>query len=260
MLALQISASGMLAQERRTETVANNLANMNTTGFQRRRVEFNDLIYKNLRRPASASSAPSEALPGGVYSGLGVKTGSIYRVSDQGFLKSTENPLDLAIQGGGYFQIRLPNGDTGYTRAGTFQLSPEGSIVTHDGYPLQPDIAVPQNAQKISINSSGSVLATVPGQQVPANVGTIQLVLFPNEGGLKAVGNSLFVPTTNSGAPSVVVAGQGGGGTILQGFVENSNVNPIEEITNLIRAQRAYDMNSKVMKTADQMMAPSTNR
>ena len=256
MLALQISATGMMAQEHRTETVANNLANMNTTGYQRRRVEFNNLIYKNQQRPGDASSRPGEEVPGGVYSGLGVQTASIYRISTQGHLKSTANPLDIAIEGSGYFQIQLPNGETAFTRNGTFQLSPEGSIVTHDGFPLQPNITVPANAQDITINSSGTVLATVPGQDAPANVGTIQLALFPNEGGLRSVGDGLYTPTTQSGGPAVAVAGEGGG-TILQGFVESSNVNPIEEITNLIRAQRAYDMNSKVMQTADQMSAPS---
>jgi flagellar basal-body rod protein FlgG len=256
MLALHISASGMLAQERRTETVANNLANMNTTGFQRRRTEFNGLIYKAMQRPANASSRPGEEVPSGVYSGLGVKAASIYRVTEQGHLKSTENSLDLAIQGSGYFQIQLPNGETAFTRDGTFQLSPEGTIVTHDGFPLQPNITVPTNVTDITINSTGTVLAKIPGQENPANVGTIQLVLFPNEGGLRALGDNLYTPTTQSGGPAVIAAGQDGGGTILQGFVESSNVNPIEEITNLIRAQRAYDMNSKVMETADQMMAP----
>ena len=257
MLALQISATGMMAQERRTETVANNLANMNTTGYQRRRVEFNDLIYKNHQRPGNGSSRPGEEVPGGVYTGLGVKAGSIYRISEQGHLKATENPFDVAIEGAGYFQVQLPNGETAYTRAGTFQLSPEGAIVTHDGFPLQPNITVPTNAREVTINASGTVLATVPGQDTPANVGTIQLVLFPNEGGLSAVGDNLYVPTTQSGGAAVAAAGEGGAGTILQGYVESSNVNPIEEITNLIRAQRAYDMNSKVMQTADQMSAPS---
>jgi len=255
MLALQISATGMMAQERRTETVANNLANMNTTGYQRRRVEFNDLIYKNQQRPGNKSSRPGEEVPGGVYTGLGVQAGSIYRISEQGHLKSTENPLDLAIEGAGYFQVQLPNGDTAFTRDGTFQLSPDGIIVTHDGFQLQPNITLPANTRDITINSTGTVLATLPGQDTPANVGTVQLVLFPNEGGLRSVGDNLYAPTTQSGGPVVVAAGEGGAGTILQGYVESSNVNPIEEITNLIRAQRAYDMNSKVMQTADQMSA-----
>ena len=256
MLALQIAASGMQAQERRTETVANNLANMNTTAYQRRRTGFDDLIYKNIRRPGSTSSRPGEQVPGGVHMGLGVMASSVYRVSEQGNLKSTGNTLDIAVQGSGYLQIQLPNGETAYTRDGALQLSPEGSIVTHDGFPLQPNITVPANVQDITINSTGTVLATVAGQVTPANVGTIQLVLFPNEGALKSVGNNLYVPTTQSGGAAIVNAGEGGAGTILQGFVESSNVNPIEEITNLIRAQRAYDMNSKVMQTADQMMAP----
>ncbi len=256
MLALQISASGMMAQERRTETVANNLANMNTSGYQRRRTEFNDLIYKTVNRPSSVSSRSGDEVPSGVHLGLGVKAGSIYRVTEQGNLKSTGSPLDVAIQGSGYFQVQLPNGETAYTRNGAFQLSPEGIIVTHDGFPLEPNITVPPTAHEITINSTGTVLATIPGQNTPSNVGTMQLVLFPNEGGLRAVGNNMFTSTTRSGEASIVAAGEDGGGTILQGFVEASNVNPIEEITNLIRAQRAYDMNSKVMQTADQMMAP----
>jgi len=260
MLALQIAASGMLAQERRTETVANNLANMNTTGFQRRRVEFNDLIYKNLQRPATPASRAGESVPGGVHSGLGVNVGSIYRVTEQGSLKTTGNPLDLAIEGAGYFQIQLPNGTPAFSRDGSFQLSPDGSIVTHDGFPIQPNITVPANAQHITVNANGTVLATLPGQVTPANIGVIQTVLFPNEGGLKAIGNNLLTQTTQSGAPVVATAGDGGAGAILEGVIETSNVNPIEEITNLIRAQRAYDMNSKVMKTADQMMAPGSGR
>jgi flagellar basal-body rod protein FlgG len=258
MLALQISASGMQAQERRTETVANNLANMNTTGYQRRRTEFNDLIYKNMRRPANASSRPGDEVPSGVHLGLGVKAAAIYRVTEQGHLKSTGGPLDLAIQGAGYFQVQLPNGETAFTRDGTLQLNPEGIVVNHDGFPLQPNITVPPGTQDITVNSTGSILASIPGQDEPSNVGTVQLVLFPNDGALKAVGNNLYVPTTESGGPTVIAAGEDGAGTILQGYVESSNVNPIEEITNLIRAQRAYDMNSKVMQTADSMMAPGS--
>jgi len=257
MRALQIASSGMMAQDRRTEVIANNLANMNTTGFQRRRTEFNELIYKNMTRPGNASSRPGEAVPGGIYSGLGVQTGSVYRVTDQGNLKSTGNSLDLAIQGAGYFQIQLPNGESAFTRNGTFQLSADGAIVTQDGFPVQPLTTVQSNASEITVNSTGTVQVTLPGQQDPINVGSLQLVLFPNEGGLKAVGNNMYVPTEGSGGPVAVAAGEGGSGTILQGFVEASNVNPIEEITNLIRAQRAYDMNSKIIQTADQMMAPS---
>lgn len=255
-MSLQIAASGMMAQEHRTETVANNLANMNTNGFQRRRVEFHGLISKNLRRPDNASSGSGETVPGGVNSGLGVQTASIYRISTPGHLKKSENPLDIAIQGVGYFQIQLPSGELAFTRDGSFQLSPDGQIVTHDGYPLQPAINVQANAKKITINAAGVVLVTLPGQEDPANVGAVQLALFPNEGGLESMGNNLLLPTSKSGDPLIVSAGSSGGGTLLQGFVEASNVNPIEEVAQLIRAQRAYDMNAKVMETADKMMAP----
>ena len=254
MLSLQIAASGMIAQEQRTETVANNLANMNTSGFQRRRMGFSSLISKNLRRPDNVSSSSGESVPSGVNAGLGVQSSSIYRVSEQGHLKKTENSLDLAVQGSGYLQVLLPNGEVAYTRDGSFQLSPDGQIVTHDGYPLQPAINIQSNAEKITINSSGVVLVTLPGQEDPANVGSIQLALFPNEGGLDSMGNNLLIPTTKSGDPVVISAGSIGAGTLIQGFIEASNVNPIQEVAQLIRAQRAYDMNSKVMQTADQMM------
>ncbi len=256
MDALQISATGMLAQERRTEVVANNLANMNSTGYQRRRLEFSALIYKNASRPAMRESSPSESVPGGVHSGLGVKAAATYRVTEQGHMKSTANPFDVAIQGSGYFQIQLPNGEIAYTRNGNFQISPAGEIVTQDGFPVQPGITVPTDAQKVTINATGEVVVKIPGQADPVSAGIIQVALFPNEGGMQPLGNSLFAATEQSGAPATSNPGQTDAGSLLQGFVEASNVNPIEEISNLIKAQRAYDMNSKVMATADKMMAP----
>ena len=255
MLSLQIAASGMMAQEHRTETVANNLANLNTTGFQRRRLEFKGLIGQSLLRPNTSSSGAGESVPSGVNSGLGVQSASIYRISQQGHLKKSHNPLDIAIQGSGYFQIQLPNGELAYSRDGSFQLSPDGQIVTHDGYPLQPAINIQSNAKNITINSSGLVLVSLPGQGEPANVGAIQLALFPNEGGLEAMGNNLMLESTTSGPPVIVGSGTSGAGTLLQGFVEASNVNAIEEVAQLIRAQRAYEINAKVMQTADRMMA-----
>ena len=180
MLSLQIAASGMLAQEQRTETVANNLANMNTTGFQRRRLGFNALIYKTHLRPDNVSSGAGGPVPSGVNAGLGVQSATIYRISEQGHFSKTDNSLDIAIQGAGYFQVQLPNGEISYTRDGSFQLSGDGQVVTHDGYPLQPAITIQSNAQQITINSQGGVLVTLPGQEEPANVGSIQLALFPN--------------------------------------------------------------------------------
>lgn len=253
MKALSIAASGMVAQQHRTEVVANNLANMTTTGYQRRRTEFNDLLYRHMPRRATTGSKPSDAVPAGVHSGLGVKVGAVYRVHEQGAMKQTANTFDLAIQGEGYFQIQLPNGDTAYTRDGTFQLNEAGQMVTHDGFPVQPGISVPAGASDVTVNASGEVL--VSQGDATATVGTVLLAMFPNPGGLKAVGDNMFIPTDGSGAAAVTTPGLGGAGTVLQGFVESSNVNAIEEVSALIRANRAYEMNAKVMKAADEMMA-----
>ena len=254
MRALSIAASGMIAQQHRTEVVANNLANMNTTGYQRRRTEFNNLLYRNNLRPASKSSQPGETVPSGVNSGHGVNVGAVYRVHEQGALKSTTNTFDLAIQGDGYFQIQLPNGDISYTRDGTFQLNEAGQLVTHDGFPVLPGINVPAGATDITINASGEVLAT-QGDGTTANVGGLLLSMFPNPGGLNAIGDNMFVATEKAGAPAVSVPGGNGAGTVLQGFIESSNVRAIDEVSALIRANRAYQMNAKVMKAADEMMA-----
>ncbi len=257
MDALRIGASGMMAQQHRVEVVANNLANMNTTGYQRRRVEFHDLIYKNSPRPDGAGSRAGEQVPGGVQSGLGVDLTSVYRVTEQGSMRATESAFDLAIQGKGYFQVQLPNGETAYTRDGTFQLDSTGTLVTQDGFPVLPGITVPADAVDVTINAAGEVLVTQGNAATPANVGNLQIALFPNEGGLRAEGNNLYTATEASGGATAATPGQTGSGAVLQGFVEVSNVNAVEEIADMIRAQRAYDMNSKVMQTADQMMASS---
>ncbi len=254
MKALSIAASGMLAQQQRTEVVANNLANMTTTGYQRRRTEFNDLLYRHMPRRQKAGSSPGEVVPSGIHAGLGVKVGAVYRIHEQGSLKQTSNTFDLAIQGEGYFQIQLPNGDLAYTRDGTFQLNEGGQLVTHDGFPVQPNIGVTPNAKDVTINSSGEVLVT-GADGATANVGSLQLAMFPNAGGLRAVGDNLFIATEASGAAAAASPGLNGAGTVLQGFVESSNVNAIEEVSALVRASRAYEMNSKVMSAADQMMA-----
>ncbi len=257
MQALQIAAMGMMAQQRNTEVVANNLANMNTTGYQRRRTEFTDLIYKVSERKGSVSSRPGEAVPGGIVSGQGVRLASVYRVSEQGSLSSTSNSFDLAIQGKGFFQVLLPNGDTAYTRDGTFQLNATGQMVNHDGFTLQPGISIPTGTIDVTINASGEVLALGEIGEEPTTVGTIQLATFPNQGGLKALGDNLFGETDASGPAAVNNPGTAGYGSVLQGFVESSNVNAIEEIAALIAAQRAYEMNSKVIETADKMMGPA---
>ena len=191
--------------------------------------------------------------------GLGVKTAAVYRITEQGNLTLTENPLDLAINGEGFFQITLPNGDTAYTRAGSFQLDGDGDLVTVDGYTVQPGITIPANAVDISVNGSGQVLVSIDGQVAQQNLGQLELARFPNDAGLLAVGDNLFLETPASGAPQTAVPQTAGYGSIQQGFLETSNVNVVEEITNLITAQRAYEMNSKVIETSDQMMATVTN-
>ncbi|SDH80941.1 flagellar basal-body rod protein FlgG [Roseospirillum parvum] len=255
MRSLHIGATGMLAQQTNVEVISNNIANMNTTGYTRRRAEFQDLLYQNLRRVGSASSDQGTIVPSGVQLGLGVKTAAVYRITEQGSLVATDNSLDLAIQGKGYFQIQMPSGDTAYTRDGSFQLSPDGEIVTHDGYSLLPGISVPEDAVGVTVNASGEVLVKLDGQVQATNVGQIQLAIFANEAGLEAKGENLFLETAASGAPTISNPGEAGYGTLLQGFLETSNVNVVSEITELISAQRAYEMNSKVISTSDEMLA-----
>lgn len=259
MRSLNIGATGMLAQQLNVEVISNNIANMNTTAYQRRRAEFQDLLYQNQRRVGSESSDANTIVPAGVQVGLGVKTAAVYRITEQGNLTLTENPLDLAINGEGFFQITLPNGDTAYTRAGSFQLDGDGDLVTVDGYTVQPGITIPANAVDISVNGSGQVLVSIDGQVAQQNLGQLELARFPNDAGLLAVGDNLFLETPASGAPQTAVPQTAGYGSIQQGFLETSNVNVVEEITNLITAQRAYEMNSKVIETSDQMMATVTN-
>jgi flagellar basal-body rod protein FlgG len=232
---------------------------MNTTAYTRRRVEFQDLLYQNLRRTGSQSADDGSLVPVGVQLGLGVKTAAVYRITTQGNLTLTENSLDTAINGRGYFQITLPNGETAYSRAGAFQLSDEGNIVTVDGFALDPNITVPPDAIDVTINSSGEVLVKLDGQVAPQNVGQFQLATFANEAGLLAIGENLYLETPASGAATVGTPGTDGFGKLQQGFLETSNVNVVEEITNLITAQRAYEMNSKVIETSDQMMATVSN-
>jgi flagellar basal-body rod protein FlgG len=259
MRSLNIAATGMLAQQRNVEVVSNNLANMNTTGYMRRRTEFHDLLYQNLRRAGSTSSDAGTIVPSGVAIGLGVKLAAVYRIHEQGNLSATDNTFDLALQGKGFFQVELPSGDTGYTRDGTFQLNASGEIVTHDGYKLLPGITVPNNAIDVTVNASGEVLAKIEGQVTLANVGQIQTALFANDAGLQAMGNNLYQETPASGNPTTGAPASTGFGSILQGFLETSNVNAVEEISNLISAQRAYEMNSKVIQTSDEMMGTVAN-
>jgi flagellar basal-body rod protein FlgG len=249
----------MQAQQTNVEVISNNIANMTTTGFKRQRAEFQDLIYQNLRRVGSNSSDTGTIVPSGAQVGLGVKTAAIYRITEQGNLQQTSNTLDMAVQGNGYFQVTLPSGDTAYTRDGTFSLSPTGEIVNADGYVVQPGITIPSNATGVTVNTAGQVQVTVSGQTAPNTVGQLQLAVFPNETGLDAQGNNLFIQTAASGDAVTGTPASPGFGTVLQGFVETSNVNVVTEITNLITAQRAYEMNSKVITTSDQMLSTLTN-
>ncbi len=259
MRSLNIGATGMLAQQLNVEVISNNIANLNTTGFKRSRAEFQDLLYQNERRVGTASSDAGTTVPSGIQVGLGVRTAAVYRMHEQGNILPTSNPLDVAVQGIGFFQIELPNNETAYTRAGSFQLNQDGEIVTPDGYRLRGPGQVPQNAQSITINASGEVLVKIPGQAEAQNIGQINLATFVNEAGLQATGNNLFIETAASGQPDEGVPGVEQRGTLLQGFLETSNVNVVQEITNLITAQRAYEMNSRTIETSDQMMGTLTN-
>ncbi|MCA3269743.1 MAG: flagellar basal-body rod protein FlgG [Alphaproteobacteria bacterium] len=254
MRSLSIGASGMLAQQTNVEVISNNIANMTTTGYKRQRAEFQDLLYQNQRRVGSTSSAAGTIVPSGIQLGLGVKTASTYRITQQGSLQETQNDFDIAINGTGYFQIELPSGEVGYTRAGSFQLSPAGEIVTQDGYRVLPGITVPNDARGVTINDAGEVLVKLDGQVAEANVGQLQIAAFANEAGLEAIGGNMFLESPASGAAIAGVANSVGYGKIMQGFLEASNVNVVSEITSLITAQRAYEMNSKVIKTTDEMM------
>ncbi|MBX9594791.1 MULTISPECIES: flagellar basal-body rod protein FlgG [Falsiroseomonas] len=258
MRALDIAATGLQAQQTNVEVISNNIANMSTTGYKRRRAEFQDLIYQNLRRAGSQSSDQGTVLPSGAQLGLGVRTAAIYRISEQGSLTQTENRFDLAVRGNGYFPITLPSGETAYTRAGSFGLAPDGTIVTADGFPVAGGIVVPAAARDVTINAAGEVLVKLDGQVQPQNVGQIQVAIFPNEGGLEATGDNLFLATPASGQAQPGVPGAVGYGQIQQGFLESSNVNVVQEITNLITAQRAYEMNSKVITAGDEMLSTLT--
>lgn len=259
MAALDTAATGMLAQQLNVEVIANNIANMNTTGFKRQRAEFEDLLYQNVEQIGTSTSTTGTIEPTGIQIGTGVQTSAIYRIIEQGGITITENPLDLAIDGRGYFLVELPSGETAYTRAGAFQLSPDGDIVTGEGYIVQPGITVPEDATSISINSSGEVSVTVDGQVGAIQVGQLQLATFPNGAGLEAIGGNLFLESASSGAAAVSTAGSLGFGLIRQGSLETSNVNVVQEITAMITAQRAYEMNAQVIESADEMMQTATN-
>ena len=255
MRSLHIAGTGMLAQQTNVEVISNNIANMSTTGYKRRRAEFQDLLYQNMRRVGSQSSENGSVLPAGAQVGLGVKTSAIYRIGEQGSLQQTENRFDLAVRGNGFFQVQLPSGEIAYTRDGTFGLSAEGQMVTAEGFLVLPGITIPAAARDVTVNAAGEVLAKIDGQVAPQNVGQIQTAIFANEGGLEAMGDNMLLASPASGQAQLAAPGQPGHGHVLQGFIEGSNVNVVQEITNLITAQRAYEMNSKVITASDEMLS-----
>jgi len=257
--ALYTAASGMIAQQLNLDNVANNLANASTTGFRKSRLQFQDLLYQNMVVPGSASTQQT-TVSSGLQVGLGTRTAASEIIQEQGDYTNTGNPLDLTIQGAGFFQVTLPTGTIAYTRDGEFHRDQQGNVVTADGNPIQPSITIPTNATNISIGSDGTVTVTVPNQTQAQQVGTIQLATFPNPGGLLATGKNLFTPTTASGDPIVGNPGSSEGlGTLQQGMLEQSNVNIVDEFIAMILAQRSYEANTKVALAADQMFQQLNN-
>ena len=255
MKALSIAATGMNAQQTNLEVIANNIANINTTGFKRARAEFSDLLYQTERLQGVPNRANQNIVPEGASIGLGVKTTAIRNLHIQGSLVSTGNKFDLALTGTGWFQIEGANGETLYTRAGAFNTNANGDLVTADGYAVQPAITVPADAVEIVVNKTGQVFARIDGQTELQDLGQLTLGTFANEAGLAPLGDNLFEETAASGAANVGVPGDPGYATVQQGYLESSNVDPVKEITELIAAQRAYEMNSKVIQAADEMAA-----
>ncbi len=251
--ALYTAASGMSAQQLNLDNVANNLANSSTAGFRRRRVQFQDLMYQNIIAPGAAATQQT-TLAAGLQVGLGTRSAASEIIQTQGEFNSTGNPYDLTIQGQGFFQVRLPSGELGYTRAGSFHLDGQGNIVTAEGDPLEPAITIPPDALSVPIGEDGTVTVTQPGQNQAQQVGNIQLAMFPNPGGLNSVGKNLFLATSASGDPILGTPGGSEGlGSLEQGMLENSNVNVVEEFIQMILAQRSYEANSRVVRAADDM-------
>jgi flagellar basal-body rod protein FlgG len=253
MRTLSIAATGMAAQQLNVEVIANNIANINTTGFKRARAEFTDLIYQSERLAGVSNRGQDSTVPEGAQLGLGVRTAAIRNLTTQGSLTNTGNQLDLALSGRGWFQITGPNGDTLYTRDGSFNTNATGQLVTGDGYLVQPALIIPTNAVSVAVSQSGQVTATISGQTTPQVIGNLALATFPNEAGLNPLGGNLYQQTAASGVPVAGIPGDPGFATVSQGYLEASNVDPVKEITDLISAQRAYEMNSKVITAADEM-------
>jgi flagellar basal-body rod protein FlgG len=258
MRLLSIAATGMAAQQMRVEVISNNLANMSTTGYNARRAEFADLHYQQAVRAGTIAAADGTVLPAGVQLGLGVRPAAVSVNVQQGALSETGNELDLAIEGAGYLEVTLPDGRAGFTRDGALKRSADGLIVTSDGYPVAPDIAIPEDAARITVNAEGEAWAYFQDRVQPELLGQFGLTGFVNEKGLEAIGGNLFVETEASGAPIAGTAGQDGLGTFRQGYLEDSSVDSVREITELIEAQRAYELNAKVITAADQMLSATT--
>jgi flagellar basal-body rod protein FlgG len=258
MRALWTAATGMHAQQLTLDVISNNLANVQTAGFKRSRVDFQDLVYEVLQAPGAAS-AQGQEVPSGFQVGHGSRAVATQRLFVKGDLQQTGNALDLAIEGDGFFQVQLPNGDTGYTRSGAFKKNSQGQLVTSDGFVVQPQITIPPTALSVSVGVDGTVSVLQAGQAQPQTVGSIELVRFINPAGLQSQGRNLFIPTQASGDATPGTPGSDGLGTLLQGFVEGSNVNVVEEMVGMIVTQRAYEINSRAIRTADEMMQTANN-
>ncbi|MEW6720395.1 MAG: flagellar basal-body rod protein FlgG [Thermodesulfobacteriota bacterium] len=255
---LYTAATGMEAQRLNIDVVANNLANVNTTGYKRSRADFQDLIYQTISEPG-ATSAEGMEIPSGIQVGLGVRTVAVQKMFEQGDFSATGNPLDLVIEGDGFFQVTKPDGEIGYTRAGAFKLDSQGRIVTSDGYPVEPSLTIPSDATSITVGTDGKITVTQAGSGTPSEVGQIALARFSNPAGLRSLGKNLFAPTESSGEAITANPGADGMGTIGQGFLEMSNVNVVEEMVNMIVSQRAYEINSKAVTASDEMLQVINN-
>ncbi len=255
---LYTAATGMKAQDLNISVISNNLANVNTNGFKRSRADFQDLLYQNLRLVGTLSETGNQ-VPTGMQLGLGVKPGAIQKIYLQGDFAQTQSELDVAVEGKGFFQVSLPDGTIGYTRAGSFKIDNTGAIVTSDGYPLEPSVTLPSDATRVSIDAQGGVSVTQPGTTAPTLVGTIQLATFINPAGLQSIGRNLAQETDASGSPTTGNPGSDDRGTTQQGFLELSNVSVVEELVNLIAGQRAYEVSSKAIQTADEMLQTANN-
>jgi flagellar basal-body rod protein FlgG len=255
---LWVAKTGLDAQQTRMSLISNNLANVNTTGYKRGRASFQDLMYQTVRQPGAQTSQQTQS-PSGLMVGTGTQVVSTEKLFTQGNLLQTNNPFDLAINGRGFFEVQLPDGSAAYTRDGSFQVDSQGQLVTASGYPLQPGINIPPNAQSVTIGSDGTVSVQLAGESAPQQVGSVTVADFINPAGLQAKGENLFAETASSGAPQTGAPGQSGLGLLIQGSLESSNVNVVEELVNMIETQRAYEMNSKAISTTDQMLAYVSN-